>query len=208
MTLTSNHLQAFGTLAAALAALIALFVAFDQGRVMRAQQHASVMPILDAEVQLNDNGATVELAVSVRNDGVGPALVESVRILSNGVPMQTWDQFGDVIFPQALRDVDVFNGGTIRGALGAGREQPVVSFVWNRDDTNEQAFVELFERIVATGTHIQIETCYCSVFDQCWLAEPGETARAGLVRSCPHAGDDVYAQLSSSRTLAPAEADR
>jgi hypothetical protein len=202
MRLSSDHLQAFGTLAAALAALIALFVAIDQGRVMRAQQHASVMPILDAEVQLNDNGSTVELAVVLRNDGVGPAFVESLRILSDGVPMETWDQFNTVIFPEALRSADIFNGATVRGALGAGRQQPVVSFTWNRDDANEAAFLDLLERIVSTGSHIQIETCYCSVFDQCWIAEPGDTAQAGTVRSCPNAGDDVYAQLSATRPLA------
>ena len=201
MRLTSNHLQAFGTLAAALAALIALFVAWDQGRVMRAQQHASVMPILDAQVQLNDTGEAFELVVTVRNDGVGPAFVESARILSGGAPMESWEQFNAVILPEALHDVDIFNGGTIRGALGAGREERLISLTWTRDEASGDGFLELLDRIVSDGSHIQIETCYCSVFNQCWIAEPGDTARAGGVRNCPNAGDDVYAQLSASRSL-------
>jgi hypothetical protein len=201
MRLSSDHLQAFGTLAAALAALIALFVAFDQGRVMRAQQHASVMPILAATVQIDDNDETFELSIQVRNDGVGPAFVESARVLSRGEPMQSLDQFNAVILPEALHGDVTINGGTVRGALGAGRSQRLVSFVWTRTEQNTDGFIELVERILSDGEHIQIETCYCSVFEQCWVAQPGDSARAASVRSCPHAGDDVYAQLSVGRTI-------
>lgn len=165
MRISSNALQAVGTLAAALAALIALYVAWDQGRVMRAQQHASVMPILAATVQIDDNDETFELSIHVRNDGVGPALVESARVLSRGEPMQSLDQFNAVILPEALHAGVVINGGTVRGALGAGREQRLVSFVWTRTEENTDALIELVERILADGDHIQIETCYCSVFE-------------------------------------------
>ncbi len=196
MPLSSNALQAIGTLAAAIAALVALFVAFDQGRVMRAQQHASVMPILASSVQIDDNEDAFELSLHVRNDGVGPAFVESARVLSRGEPMQSLEQFYATILPDALQHDVVINGGTIRGALGAGRSQRLVSFVWTRTDDKTDGFIELVERILSDGEHIQIETCYCSVFEQCWLAEPGDSARAGTVQTCPNAGDDVYAQLS------------
>ena len=63
MRISSDHLQAVGTLAAAIAALIALFVAWDQGRVMRAQQHASVMPILAGSVQIDESGDQFEISI-------------------------------------------------------------------------------------------------------------------------------------------------
>lgn len=201
MRISSDHLQAFGTLAAALAALIALFVAWDQGRVMRAQQHASVMPIIASTVQIDDNDEIFELSIEVRNDGVGPAFVESARVLSSGEPMQSLDQFNAMILPEALHADVTINGGTVRGALGAGRSQRLVSFVWTRTEQNTDGFIELVERILSDGEHIQIETCYCSVFEQCWIAQPGDSARAASVPSCPHAGDDVYAQLSVGRTI-------
>ena len=198
MRFDSSQLQALGTIAAAIAALIALFVAWDQGRVMRAQQHASVMPILAASVSFDQIDDRVELSVVVRNDGVGPAFVESARILSGGEPMQTMVQFQDTVLPPELHDGFIFNGGTIRGALGAGRQQPMVSFIWTASDERAPAFRALLGQLVSDDTHLQIETCYCSVFGQCWMAQPGESARAQPIRSCPNVGDDVYAQLSSS----------
>lgn len=201
MTLTSNALQAIGTLAAAIAALIALFVAWDQGRVMRAQQHASVMPILAGSVQIDESEDVFQVSIEVRNDGVGPAFVESARILSGGEPMRTMEEFNTTILPETLRQGATINGGTIRGALGAGRSQRLISFSWDRSEDKTEGFIALLERLFADDRLIQIETCYCSVFEQCWLAGPGDTARATTLRSCPHAGDDVYAQLSAGRSF-------
>jgi len=200
MKLSSDLIQAIGTIAAALAALIALFVAWDQGRVMRAQQHASVMPILAASVSLNHTDEQFELVVAVRNDGVGPAFVESVRILSGGEPMQTMAQFQETVLPEAFHEFASFNGGTLRGALGAGREQRLISFFWDETEENSQALQVLLGALVADPAHMQVETCYCSVFHQCWMAQPGEGARAEPIRTCPNAGDDVFAQWSASRT--------
>ena len=103
MRISSDHLQAVGTLAAAIAALIALFVAWDQGRVMRAQQHASVMPILAGSVQIDESEEVFQVSIEVRNDGVGPAFVESARILSGGEPMRTMEEFNTTILPETLR---------------------------------------------------------------------------------------------------------
>lgn len=201
MRISSDHLQAVGTLAAAIAALIALFVAWDQGRVMRAQQHASVMPILAGSVQIDESGDQFEISIEVRNDGVGPAFVESARILSSGEPMRSLEQFNTTILPEALHEGATINGGTIRGALGAGRSQRLISFSWDRSEDRTAGFIALLEGLFADGRLIQIETCYCSVFDQCWLAGPGEAARAAEIKSCPNAGDDVYAQLSAGRSF-------
>jgi hypothetical protein len=68
------------SLSAMVVGVSSLFIILYQTQLMREQQHASVMPYLMIAVVSNPNGTLLTL----RNAGIGPALIDDVRIRRKG----------------------------------------------------------------------------------------------------------------------------
>jgi hypothetical protein len=61
-----------------------LFIIVYQTHLIRQSQHASALPYLMIAINANDAGVHLTLS----NSGVGPALIEDIRILSRGTEFQ------------------------------------------------------------------------------------------------------------------------
>ena len=181
MRLDSNYLQAFGTLAAAVAALIALFVAWDQGRVMRQEIRASVWPALQVDGFSTQRDDDIVQGLNIQNAGVGPARIDSIAVFYQGALVTDLEALSDLFPGHTGRSATSVSGRII----GAGDTVEVFSFQLLRADGDDAV-----EMMYDLASNYRIDVCYCSVLDECWLARTigTVTPKPESVDACPVEG--------------------
>lgn len=190
--LKTNH-QALTAVGAMGVGLAALFIAWDQARVMRAQQHGSVMPALQIDGFSQNLTDRTLVGVRVSNSGVGPAIVESVRLLRDGDDQDTLDPML-ALMPEGYNQ----SWTSMRGRIMApGAEVSPIEFSWGSDrlaGDDLAAFTREWFRW-------DLEICYCSVFDRCWLTSTNQSERPRQVAGCERDDEDIF-QVLANRPLA------
>jgi len=152
--------------AAGLVGLCALGVSVYEAYLMRQQQMASVMPILEAWSSYSSEGFSVNLA----NKGLGPAILRSVRVSVDGTPKHSWtDVYEEVL---GMRPT-MLGTSAVSGNVAAPGER--VSMIRFARDDSAAAIWRGSERVA-------LELCYCSVFDECWKHRL-ENVRSGVPRT-------------------------
>ncbi|MEA1940649.1 MAG: hypothetical protein U9P68_00225 [Pseudomonadota bacterium] len=186
--LTHNH-QTLTGIGAMLVGIAALFVAWDQGRVMRAQQHGAVVPVLQLDGFLMSRPETRSIGLRVYNNGVGPAMVESVSVRRDGVAMSDFSQLFEYVPDDQDRSWASLAGRTL---APGGMIEPIM-VVWPRDALEGSDLGALLEE----WARWEAEACYCSVFDRCWTTNTSN-ARPQPVRQCVAQQDDVFQTIGSA----------
>ena len=156
------HPEMIVGVSAVLIGVCALIVSIYETRLMRQQQQAAVLPILElgrSHYVTGDDQDRWRLSLHTSNVGIGPARVLDFRVTVDGEPQRTW---GDAM--QALLGIDRavhYGHSSINGrTLPADRE--IVMFDLS-DESLAPAIINAFDRL-------DFEACYCSVFDECWTA--------------------------------------
>lgn len=179
------NFETVGSVVAMLIGAAALFVAWDQAQVMRKQQHASVWPLLSPDFIIDNDETSLFLRLSVANDGVGPALVESAFLTLNGEKSTSQSEVMEFLFadtkPSGAANL---KGGSIeKTVVGAGEKEEVFNIAWPINDNNIAAFTALANRYVAgEELNVSMTICYCSVFDRCFVANGND--RPERIRQC------------------------
>ncbi|HYW52901.1 MAG TPA: hypothetical protein VE826_02970 [Dongiaceae bacterium] len=165
-------------------AICALFVSslataasWWQSRVVATQLSSQVWPYLS--VQTSYDGSSVALTIS--NEGLGPARVRSVVLSLDGKPRQTLTDVLDVIAPAKRRNLrgqftDIAPGSVIR--VGG-----TVSLFRIGDRTATAALVRNYKRM-------DLAVCYCPIIPgDCWMVRRGgsdtDAADPQTVADCP-----------------------
>ncbi|MGJ3232011.1 MAG: hypothetical protein ACFE0P_09445 [Oceanicaulis sp.] len=184
--------ETVGSIAAIVVGVAALFVSWDQARVMRAQQHASVLPAIQIDGYQSRDAQTASIGLRVRNAGVGPAILSSVDLARLGEPSEDFAPIA-VLLPE---DYNINWSTMIGRVVAAGETVEAVSFHWPVSALDaEQA-----EALAAEWASWDVTVCYCSVFDRCWIAETrGVGDRARDVKSCPSPDYDLFERLGAQR---------
>jgi len=181
----SNH-QALTAIGAMVVGLAALFIAWDQARVMRAQQHGAVVPVLQVDGFIQSTETQRDLGLRLVNNGVGPAMIRTVTLMRDYAPTDGFDPLV-AHFPDDFdRSWSSVNGR----ALAPGGEVMPVVFNWDRDALSEQELVALLNEWNRWG----VEVCYCSVFERCWISSSSQTLREP-VGSCPDSAIDQFERI-------------
>ena len=186
---TGNKAEMLIAVCAVLTSVIALFVAWDQGRVMRAQQHGMVYPVLQAEGFVSASTEMREMGIRFRNSGVGPALIEAVEIFENGTKLESLFARRDAL-PGGY---DLSWTSMIGRAVAPGDEVVALDLYWPTDTLSaaEQA------RVAADWGNLSMKVCYCSVFGRCWVAHGlADNSPAERVKACKRSETDIFADLS------------
>ena len=175
-------------LSAVFISMMSLAVAIGQGRTEERmlaanlrQVEAETWPYLRVGLltELKAPGRT-QISFELSNHGNGPARVEAFDVLFDGHPV---DSFPDLVRrccaaagegARSFRSIE----NPAAGAVLAPHESLVVS---EFDPTNAAARA-LMARVSAVSDRIGLRACYCSVFDQCWLATNRTPPRP--VRTC------------------------
>jgi len=190
----SNH-QALTAIGAMVVGLAALFIAWDQARVMRAQQHGAVVPALQIDAFTRTELQRLSIGLRVANNGVGPAMIRNVRVLRDG------ETASDVAAMFAALPTDQLDRSwvTLTGrVIAPGELVTPISVDWRAENVGTDAIRDLF----VEWERWDIEICYCSVFDRCWIATVQESDRRP-VNTCPDPGIDVFEVYGSETFMTP-----
>ena len=142
--------------------IFALAIGAWQTRLMQSQARASVWPHLSIGYTYNSKVDENGFVWNVDNNGVGPARIDTVAVALDGKPMKTWkDVLKALGFHGELRvSTTSFSGDVIPPSLN--RETAISAIRINEADA-----AALFKAAVPRFT---MDICYCSVYDDCWIA--------------------------------------
>jgi hypothetical protein len=148
-------------------------------------QKARVLPIIAIDLGYENIGDRSEAAFVVRlsNVGAGIAHIQRVTPLQNGEPIETVDAF----------DLAVMTG-RMRSNAGFPIEAPAAGFLPAGKSVEPRRY-----RLAAAGSDlgaylrgqfgtpmdgVDLEVCYCSVFEDCWTVRHSERKTPTPVTSC------------------------
>ena len=192
-----THHQSVTALAAILVSVIALYVAWDQSRVMRAQQHGAVIPILQIDWSVSRDTQDMRLEMNVRNNGVGPALVEAVSLYREGEAHADMSVFMAELPSGAGRAWTSISGRSI----GVDEEIRPMELTWRASETDREDITRIVDHIETW----HVEICYCSVFGRCWQASARTNERPSPVNQCELNERDVFESLGLAATRGAAD---
>ncbi|WP_440958496.1 hypothetical protein ACFELO_14585 [Oceanicaulis sp. LC35] len=172
-----------------------LFVAVYQGVVMQRQLEASVLPIPTVSHGNYDSGEEVHrLSYYIGNRGLGPVDIRWVHFIHEGetyrgpipyfaslVEGYDDDPEGRVeAFLQIFEDNQVLTNTVAPQLLAPDDEAGFIHFTRPAEDSPDRAY---WERLNAARWETEVQVCYCSVFDQCWIGRFPQNHRE-RVNSC------------------------
>ena len=179
--------------------LASLFVAVFQGIVMQRTMEASVMPLIQVG-HGNYNGETDEwqIKIEVSNTGLGPAQVHYLAMRWNDRLITDTSVFmADCCVPDTVPEAErltymysLFREGEMSLIFDdvqmrfLAPQQTVDFITFDRPDAESQPRgAGVWQAVDAERRNITYETCYCSVFDACWVATFPQQTREP-VRRC------------------------
>ncbi|MEQ9316764.1 MAG: hypothetical protein RLN72_13000 [Henriciella sp.] len=194
-----NKAEMLIAICAVITSVVALFVAWDQGRVMRAQQHGAVYPVVQVEGFVSTGLETYSMGIRMSNSGVGPALIERVSMLRNGEPIESLDPYVDRM-PSGY----MHSWSTVIGrAIAPGDEVEPLRVDWPRDIVS----MEQLNAAALEWSELDVEICYCSVFDRCWTTRSigmgSGITPAERVKRCERSKTDIF-EAVADQARAPA----
>jgi hypothetical protein len=168
--------------------LCSLGIALHHGRTMQRLVEANSRPFIQITTSNGQPGADNTrqvITVLISNPGAGAARVERFSILVDDKPVKDISQ---ALLRLAGLPDNPPQGAAVLGAMTysevapsyikAGSEQMVLS--WPRTASN----AAVWDKDAAAGSdRVKFETCYCSIFDECWI-ENSHTFRPSPVTSC------------------------
>jgi hypothetical protein len=155
--------------------IVAVFVSFVS--ILIAWHHTHVMQdlvhqnekLVEANslpyLQLSGSSANQHLTFSAINEGVGPAKIETAEVFVGGRPVQSLDQL--IAACCAKDNYSGISTSSLEGRMVRPGES--VTFIdLPLSDANREAALLLDK--ARQSKRIVTRLCYCSVFEDCWVA--------------------------------------
>jgi hypothetical protein len=164
-------------------AVVALYAALTESAAVRQQTAAAVWPFVQLMIEDYDTGDEAGFSIAFMNAGVGPAKVAGVRLVLDGEVARDWVQAVDIVGGDADSSVSrTFIGGRVL------RPEETVEMI----RTTDRDLARLFQAAIARPEK-HITYCYCSIFEECWLADSRKDLQSPEpVEMCPDFGDDGF----------------
>lgn len=185
-----NKAEMLIAICAVITSVIALFVAWDQGRVMRAQQHGSVFPVLQANGSISVAPDARRIGLNFSNSGVGPALIESVDVMRGDTRLAGLVEYRDRL-PEGYQ---LSWTSMVGRAVAPGAEVPAVEIIWPTGAIS----AEQHAAVAADWGALTLEVCYCSVFERCWRSFFLNNERTERTKTCTRSEQDLFENLSTA----------
>jgi len=174
------HPEMLVGISAVIIGLCALGVSMYETGLMREEQRAAVMPILELGRSYNvskSDPSKNRFALLVQNVGIGPARVLDFSVTVDGQPQPTWDAAMRALTGSDQRvshSMSVINGRTIPP------DKTVRIF--------ELKDMNFLDEILEESGRLEFEACYCSIFDECWTTENTTFGISQEAPTCPGTG--------------------
>lgn len=161
---------------------VALYAAITESEAVRRQAAAVVWPYVQSTLWTGHEGGSPTFALEFANAGVGPAKLQAMRVQLDGRVVHSW---GEALALAGVPDVSFDQLVVSRRVLRAGEAATLVKV------SGEQAVNALLRLANAPGT--TLEYCYCSIYDECWLATVARVAAEPKpVDECPDYGAESF----------------
>ncbi len=170
---------------ALLISTVAAVATVYQTRVLASQFSATVWPY----VSFDDTNSPTFLEIDIRNDGLGPAIVHSVKLTWDGKPQSSVEGMF-----ASLRNSDPQSVAALRAALRAGAAMklttstPTAGMVIPANSQHTVIRMEgstVVQRFRPKLARLGISLCYCSLTGSCWTQSyQNRAGEPTSVRSC------------------------
>ncbi len=155
---------------ALLVSLITAFVSIYSAFIDRAYARASVWPRLEIHRSYYDDLSKEFFSYFVSNKGTGPAAIKYARLTYDNQPIKSWPEYLTLRTGRVTPHIQSHIGFIV---LAAGEKTTPLHVV---DAEAAKLLVE--------NDNLQIELCYCSIYDECWLVgrsnEPKPIAQCSI----------------------------
>lgn len=157
--------EAFAAITAIIVSACALGVSFYEASIMRTHQKSAVWPYIQLGQQYDSKG----FALEAYNKGVGPAMIESLKVWVDNKPVNSLNQVLDTLLGEGhgvnWNNYSIHNVN--QNVLESGYNEPMVRFQWNDDTRILQKKID----------RIKIEMIYKSIYDDCWMVSFDSTPK-------------------------------
>ena len=159
---------------------ISLFLAIHNGEAMERLVQANSWPSVQIIFSTLNQDATPHIHVDIANKGVGPARIESLEVSYNGKPVSNPRAMLNAMLNRTTAPPHPrIQTATITHSVLAAKEQ--ITFV---DFKVEEYNADDYAVMGVAVQKVNFRACYCSVFDECWLADASKP-RSATVKQCP-----------------------
>ncbi len=162
-------------LSAMLISLLTLIIFIYQTNLMRTQSRLSVTPRLVFLTNESQNDSIIYYSIEIVNKGLGPAIVESIKILHEGKRF-------DLNFPDFLQqvypDIDQYGSLTQSMTMGKGSTlSPTENNVLLRFAVPISKAMNLMEYLGVEGDEspFHLEVVYSSIYKEQWRVRDSDT---------------------------------
>lgn len=169
-------------IAATIVSLVSLWLGLHSAHSMERLVAANSYPYLELSFSTNVPGVDHRrgrVEYDFHNNGVGPARIDWIELTFKGKPVADLNALLATCCAGAVIDrAGVDRRGNIDGAVlrpGAS----LAMFTWDEPATPDPAFIALHRQM----HDIKVTSCYCSVFDECYIRRP-EARKPEPVKEC------------------------
>ncbi|TQV88029.1 hypothetical protein [Aliikangiella coralliicola] len=195
-------LEVLVSITAMITAVAAVVVAIIQTQLMREEaelerEHSrlSVQPVLSIYSRSSINDTTGEFAFGIRNEGLGPAVVEGFSVAYKGTRANNWSELvaiatdGAVHLRGEKRNVPGITESTINKGMLVPADSTILAIKLDSD-------AKVATRLRKIDQDTTVSICYCSLYKECWVTTSQNT-RAKSVTSCKAYESVNFNQLDS-----------
>ncbi|QPC98521.1 hypothetical protein [Qipengyuania soli] len=170
--------NAFVAAPAMIISVAVAYFAFEQAEATKKMQIAEVWPRVTYSTSNMDEEGESDIKLALLNKGVGPAIVRGMQVSYKG---KSYVDFRSILADCCSGDAQNLSIGigTVNGEVIRPGEEMMFA-VLPRSEQNSEAW----ERFNSERFQLEIATCYCSVFDACWV-DDGTSNEPLEVKQCP-----------------------
>jgi hypothetical protein len=178
-------------LPALIASLALAYFAFVQADATQKMQTGGVMPFVTFGTSNGDKDGNQDIALTLTNNGVGPAILGPIEIRYEGRPIATPIDLLTACCTPDARAVRLSTSPSTGIAVRPGETIEFVSLP--RTPESEKVWQTLNKE----RWKLQVRACYCSIFNDCWVTE-GMQGLPKAVKKCP-ANWSLYREDAGNR---------
>ena len=162
--------------------VIALYAALTESDAVRKQQAASVLPEIVIAQSQSISEEEGQFSWNAYNWGIGPGRVRAVKVTFKGEPVKDWREL--------LDKMEVERGVPYYQSQLSGRTIPASETSMIFKTTDREAAIIVRNK----ANDVDVELCYCSVFETCWMMKEWFRKPAEKIKACPDYGEDAFVQ--------------
>lgn len=162
---------------ALITSISSIAIAIEHSRIMERLVQANSVPYLEGGISTATPEGDQVLSLDLLNRGVGPAHEESLRVSVDNRPMRSFREMvttllgpsdGSKAYETFQQTHTLVRNNVPKRFIAAGQEQ----MVFKVPRTPENAL--WWDQVVKQNSRWNVEFCYCSVFDECWVTHARE----------------------------------